>query len=76
MLYYQPRGLSAERSYIQRKAHMISFFSHLFDHKGIKFIKHTKFTIYINYQKFCQNFFMELNTLRFKIENNATEKMG
>ena len=51
-------GLSAERSYIQRKV-----FSHLFDHEGIlfffiKLIKHTSYTKCINYKKICQKLFL------------------
>ena len=34
MLSYLPYGLSAVRSYIERKAHIISFFSHLFGVEG------------------------------------------
>ena len=29
----------------------------------------------IYYKKFCQQLFLELNTIRLKIEKNATEKM-
>ena len=81
MLSYLPGGLSAETSYIQRKAYIINVFSYLFDHEGmlvffIKLIKHTSSTKYINYKKFCQKLFLELNTVRFKIEKNTTEKMG
>ena len=35
MLSYLPCGLSAERSYIAKKAHLQLLFSRLFDHEGI-----------------------------------------
>ena len=81
MLSYLPVGLSAERSYFQRKAHIISFFSSFWSWRQtfffIKLIKHTSSTKYIlNYKKFCQKLFLELNTVRFKIEKNTTEKNG
>ena len=80
MLSYLPVGLSAERSYFQRKAHIISFFSSFWSWRHtfffIKLIKHTSSTKYINYKKFCQKLFLELNNVRFKMEKNTTEKMG
>ena len=80
MLSYLNRGLRADRSNIQRKPLIISFFLIYLIIKVYFFLqkltKHTSFTKYINNKKFCQNLFLELNTLRFTIEKNATEKNG
>ena len=81
MLSYLPCGLSAERSYTQRKAHTIIFFFHLCDHEGTYFFLHKINKAYKFYKILLQKIlskklFLELNTLRFKIEKNATEKNG
>ena len=80
MLSYLPCGLSAEMPYAQRKGHIINFHSSIWSWKHaflfIILIKHTRSAKCINYKKFCQKHFLELNTLRFKIDKNATEKMG
>ena len=45
MFSYSPCGLSAERSYIKRKAHIISFY-HLFDHEDIFYQFNKAYKIY------------------------------
>ena len=78
ILSYLRCGLSAERSYIQRKTHIIIFFSSTWTWRHtiffIKLINHKSSTKYINYKNNSVKKF--LNTQRFKIERSATEKWG
>ena len=67
MFSYLPCGLSEERSYIERKAHIISFFLIYLVLIFFNLIKHTRSTKYIITKNYVKKLFQELSAIRFKI---------